>query len=110
MLFKVYRDLEQHDERYYSKDENRLFSDSASVGWAKIASRNTVYGTFPIIAISRGLEVDEARGFFKAVVDEENFPILCCGFFCIEGGENMCAPEIVMIGVERIIAFGGVIF
>src|SRR5947209_15240832 len=52
MYFKVSRDLELHHELYYSKDENRLFSDSASVGWAKTASRNTVYGTFPIIAIS----------------------------------------------------------
>src|ERR1039457_2701467 len=32
---------------------NRLFSDSASVGWAKVPSRSAVYGNFPIMAISR---------------------------------------------------------
>src|SRR5438309_984891 len=37
----------------YSKDENKLFSDSINVGCAKTPSRKTVYGTFPIIAISR---------------------------------------------------------
>ncbi len=29
---------------------NRLLSDSASVGWAKIASFKVVYGSFPIMA------------------------------------------------------------
>ena len=32
---------------------NRLFSDSARVGCAKMPSRKAVYGSLPIIAISR---------------------------------------------------------
>src|SRR5262249_25615884 len=36
----------------YSSFPKRLLNDSERQGWAKVASRSAVYGTFPIIAIS----------------------------------------------------------
>ena len=48
--------------------------------------------------VARALEVDESRGFMKAVVDAEDGQIL--GYAClgIEGGELMNMVEIAMLG------------
>ena len=39
--------------------------------------------------VARALEVDETRGFMKAIVDAETDQILGCAVLGIEGGEMM---------------------
>ena len=43
----------------------------------------------PMSYVARALEVDETRGFMKAVVDLENDQILGVAVLGIEGGEIM---------------------
>jgi pyruvate/2-oxoglutarate dehydrogenase complex dihydrolipoamide dehydrogenase (E3) component len=52
----------------------------------------------PMSDVARAIEVDETRGFMKAVVDEETKQILGCAVLGIEGGEIMAALEIAMMG------------
>jgi pyruvate/2-oxoglutarate dehydrogenase complex dihydrolipoamide dehydrogenase (E3) component len=44
------------------------------------------------------LEVDEARGFMKALVDADTDQILGCAVLGIEGGEIMAMMQIAMMG------------
>ena len=48
--------------------------------------------------MARALEVDESRGFMKAVVDAETEQILGCAVLGIEGGELMAMLQIAMMG------------
>ncbi len=48
--------------------------------------------------VARALEVDESRGFMKAVVDADTNQILGCAILGIEGGEMMAMLEIAMMG------------
>jgi pyruvate/2-oxoglutarate dehydrogenase complex dihydrolipoamide dehydrogenase (E3) component len=48
--------------------------------------------------VARALEVDEARGFMKAVVDAGTGRILGCAVLGIEGGEIMAMIQIAMMG------------
>ncbi len=48
--------------------------------------------------VARALEVDEPRGFMKALVDAETGQILGCAVLGIEGGELMSMLEIAMMG------------
>jgi pyruvate/2-oxoglutarate dehydrogenase complex dihydrolipoamide dehydrogenase (E3) component len=52
----------------------------------------------PMAHVARALEVDETRGFMKAIVDAESDQIL--GFVCLglEGGEIMSMVQIAMLG------------
>jgi pyruvate/2-oxoglutarate dehydrogenase complex dihydrolipoamide dehydrogenase (E3) component len=52
----------------------------------------------PMTSVARALEVDETRGFMKAVVDEESKQILGAAILGIEGGEIMGALELAMMG------------
>jgi pyruvate/2-oxoglutarate dehydrogenase complex dihydrolipoamide dehydrogenase (E3) component len=52
----------------------------------------------PMTSVARALEVDETRGFMKAIVDGETNQILGAAILGIEGGEIMSALEIAMIG------------
>ena len=52
----------------------------------------------PMSYVARALEVDEARGFMKAVVDAETGRILGCAILGIEGGEIMAMIQIAMMG------------
>jgi pyruvate/2-oxoglutarate dehydrogenase complex dihydrolipoamide dehydrogenase (E3) component len=52
----------------------------------------------PMSYVARALEVDEARGFMKAVVDAETHQILGCAVLGIEGGEIMAMMQIAMMG------------
>jgi pyruvate/2-oxoglutarate dehydrogenase complex dihydrolipoamide dehydrogenase (E3) component len=49
-------------------------------------------------SVARALEVDETRGFMKAVVDAETNLIIGAAVLGIEGGEVMSAIEIAMMG------------
>ncbi len=52
----------------------------------------------PMSDVARALEVDEARGFMKAIVDGTTGQILGCAVLGIEGGELMSMLEIAMMG------------
>jgi pyruvate/2-oxoglutarate dehydrogenase complex dihydrolipoamide dehydrogenase (E3) component len=52
----------------------------------------------PMNRVARAIEMDETRGFMKAVIDAENNQILGCAVLGVEGGEMMSMFEIAMIG------------
>jgi pyruvate/2-oxoglutarate dehydrogenase complex dihydrolipoamide dehydrogenase (E3) component len=52
----------------------------------------------PMSYVARALEVDETRGFMKAVVDSESAQILGAAVLGIEGGEIMAMLELAMMG------------
>jgi pyruvate/2-oxoglutarate dehydrogenase complex dihydrolipoamide dehydrogenase (E3) component len=52
----------------------------------------------PMSYVARALEVDETRGFMKAVVDAESNQILGAAILGIEGGEIMAMLELAMMG------------
>ena len=52
----------------------------------------------PMSSVARALEVDETRGFMKAVVDAETQQILGAAILGIEGGEVMAVLEVAMVG------------
>jgi pyruvate/2-oxoglutarate dehydrogenase complex dihydrolipoamide dehydrogenase (E3) component len=52
----------------------------------------------PMSSVARALEVDETRGFMKAIVDSESEQILGAAVLGIEGGEIMSMLELAMMG------------
>jgi pyruvate/2-oxoglutarate dehydrogenase complex dihydrolipoamide dehydrogenase (E3) component len=52
----------------------------------------------PMDYVARALEVDEHRGFMKAIVDSETAQILGAAVLGLEGGELMAMFEIAMLG------------
>jgi pyruvate/2-oxoglutarate dehydrogenase complex dihydrolipoamide dehydrogenase (E3) component len=48
--------------------------------------------------VARAIEVDETRGFIKAIVDAETEQILGAAVLGIEGGEIMALFEVAMMG------------
>jgi len=48
--------------------------------------------------VARALEVDESRGFLKAIVDAASGQILGAAVLGLEGGELMSMLEIAMFG------------
>jgi pyruvate/2-oxoglutarate dehydrogenase complex dihydrolipoamide dehydrogenase (E3) component len=48
--------------------------------------------------VARALEVDETRGFMKAIVEAESNQILGAAILGIEGGEIMSMLELAMMG------------
>ena len=65
---------------------------------ARAKGRNIRVAKMPMTRVARALEVDETRGFMKAVVDSESKQILGAAILGIEGGEIMSAIEIAMMG------------
>jgi pyruvate/2-oxoglutarate dehydrogenase complex dihydrolipoamide dehydrogenase (E3) component len=65
---------------------------------AREHGRNIRVAKIPMSYIARALEVDEPRGFMKAVVDADTKQILGCAVLGIEGGELMAMFEIAMLG------------
>ena len=65
---------------------------------AKESGRKIKVAKMPMDYVARALEVDESRGFMKAVVDAESGQILGCAILGIEGGEIMAMLEIAMMG------------
>jgi len=65
---------------------------------ARAQGRSIRVAKMPMKYVARALEVDETRGFMKAVVDADTGQIL--GYAClgIEGGELMTMVEIAMLG------------
>ncbi|MBZ5614285.1 MAG: mercuric reductase [Acidobacteriia bacterium] len=65
---------------------------------ARAQGRNLRVARLPMTSVARALEVDETRGFMKAIVDAESGQILGAAILGIEGGEIMSALEIAMMG------------
>jgi pyruvate/2-oxoglutarate dehydrogenase complex dihydrolipoamide dehydrogenase (E3) component len=55
---------------------------------ARKQGRNIRVAKLPMIAVARALEIGEARGFMKAVVNAETQHILGCAMLCAEGGDD----------------------
>lgn len=68
--------------------ENEARAQGRKIGVAKLA----------MTSVARALEVDETRGFMKAVVDGETNQILGAAVLGIEGGEIMSVLETAMMG------------
>jgi pyruvate/2-oxoglutarate dehydrogenase complex dihydrolipoamide dehydrogenase (E3) component len=65
---------------------------------ARTQGRNIRVAKLPMTSVARALEVDETRGFMKAVVDAETNLILGAAVLGLEGGEIMSAIEMAMMG------------
>jgi len=65
---------------------------------ALVQKRNIRVAKLPMTSVARALEVDETRGFMKAIVDGESNQLLGAAVLGIEGGEIMSAIEIAMMG------------
>jgi pyruvate/2-oxoglutarate dehydrogenase complex dihydrolipoamide dehydrogenase (E3) component len=64
---------------------------------ARKAGRTTRVAKLPMSGVSRAVEVDEARGFLKAVVGEDD-TILGFAALALEGGEIMAMAQLAMMG------------
>ncbi len=65
---------------------------------ARARKLNVKIAKMPMNYVARALEVDETRGFMKAVVDADTKQILGCAILGLEGGEIMSVFEMAMIG------------
>ncbi len=65
---------------------------------ARGQGRNIRVAKLPMTHVARALEMDETRGFMKAIVDTKTNQILGAAILGIEGGEIMSAIEIAMMG------------
>ncbi|HEX7971863.1 MAG TPA: mercuric reductase, partial [Thiobacillus sp.] len=65
---------------------------------ARESGRRILVARLPMRHVARALEVDEPRGFMKAVVDAESGHILGCAVLGLEGGELMSMLQLAMMG------------
>jgi len=65
---------------------------------ARAQGRNIRVAKLPMTSVARAQEVDETRGFMKAVVDADSNQILGAAVLGIEGGEVMSVLETAMMG------------
>jgi pyruvate/2-oxoglutarate dehydrogenase complex dihydrolipoamide dehydrogenase (E3) component len=65
---------------------------------ARAHGHNIKVAKMPMDYVARALEVDESRGFMKAVVDADTSLILGCAVLGLEGGEIMAMLETAMMG------------
>jgi pyruvate/2-oxoglutarate dehydrogenase complex dihydrolipoamide dehydrogenase (E3) component len=64
----------------------------------------------PMSYVARALEVDEPRGFMKAVVDADTDQILGCAILGVEGGEIAAMLQIAMMGEIPYTTLRGAVF
>jgi pyruvate/2-oxoglutarate dehydrogenase complex dihydrolipoamide dehydrogenase (E3) component len=65
---------------------------------ARAQGRSIQVARLPMTRVARALEVDETRGFMKAVVDRETCQIVGAAVLGIEGGELMSVLQMAMMG------------
>lgn len=65
---------------------------------AKKAGKNIKVAKLPMSEVARALEMDETRGFMKAVVDADTQQILGAAILGVDGGEVMAVLEVAMLG------------
>jgi pyruvate/2-oxoglutarate dehydrogenase complex dihydrolipoamide dehydrogenase (E3) component len=65
---------------------------------ARKSGRKIRVAKMPMTYVARALELDESRGFMKAIVDAETSQILGAAVLGIEGGEIMSQIQLAMMG------------
>jgi pyruvate/2-oxoglutarate dehydrogenase complex dihydrolipoamide dehydrogenase (E3) component len=65
---------------------------------ARAQNKNIRVARMPMNYVARALEVDETRGFMKAIVDADTDQILGAAVLGLEGGEIMSMLELAMMG------------
>ena len=65
---------------------------------ARSQGRRIRVAKMPMSWVARALEMDESRGFMKAVVDEDTGQILGAAVLGVEGGEIMAMLQVAMMG------------
>jgi len=65
---------------------------------ARAQNRKVRVAKLPMTSVARAQEMDESRGFMKAVVDAETDQILGAAVLGIEGGEVMAVLEVAIMG------------
>jgi pyruvate/2-oxoglutarate dehydrogenase complex dihydrolipoamide dehydrogenase (E3) component len=65
---------------------------------ARAEKRNIRVAKLPMTSVARAQEMDETRGFMKAIVDADTNQILGAAVLGIEGGEVMAVLEVAMMG------------
>ena len=65
---------------------------------ARGQGRNIRVAKLPMTHVARAIEMDETRGFMKAIVDADTDRILGCSILGIEGGEVMSVLQMAMMG------------
>jgi pyruvate/2-oxoglutarate dehydrogenase complex dihydrolipoamide dehydrogenase (E3) component len=65
---------------------------------AREQGRNIRVAKIPMSYVARAIEVDETRGFMKAIVDADTDQILGCAILGVEGGEIAAMLQIAMMG------------
>jgi pyruvate/2-oxoglutarate dehydrogenase complex dihydrolipoamide dehydrogenase (E3) component len=65
---------------------------------ARAGGRRVRVAKMPMTSVARALDVDESRGFMKAVVDADTGQVLGAAILGLEGGELMAMLEIAMLG------------
>jgi pyruvate/2-oxoglutarate dehydrogenase complex dihydrolipoamide dehydrogenase (E3) component len=65
---------------------------------ARTQNKKIRVAKMPMTFVARALEVDESRGFMKAVVDADSGQILGAAILGIEGGEIMAMFQLAMMG------------
>jgi pyruvate/2-oxoglutarate dehydrogenase complex dihydrolipoamide dehydrogenase (E3) component len=77
---------------------------------AQAEGRNIRVAKMPMSYVSRALEVDETRGFMKAVVDADSGQVLGAAVLGIEGGEMMAVLQMAMMGQVPYTVLRGAVF
>jgi pyruvate/2-oxoglutarate dehydrogenase complex dihydrolipoamide dehydrogenase (E3) component len=65
---------------------------------ARRQGRNVKIARMPMSYVSRALELDQARGLMKVIVDADTGQILGAAILGIEGGEVMAVLQMAMMG------------
>ncbi len=65
---------------------------------ARAHGHNIHVAKIPMSYVARAIEMDETRGFMKAIVDADSKQILGCAILGIEGGEIMAVLQVAMMG------------
>ena len=60
--------------------------------------RSIAVASLPMTRVARAIEMDETRGFMKAIVDADTQQILGCAILGVEGGEVMSVLQAAMMG------------
>ncbi len=65
---------------------------------ARARGKRVRVAKLPMTSVARAIEMDETRGFMKAIVDAESDQILGCTILGVEGGEIMSIIQMAMMG------------
>jgi len=68
---------------------------------ARAQQKHVRVARMPMTSVARALEVDESRGFMKAIVDAETHQVLGAAVLGLEGGELMSMLQLAMMGRLR---------